>query len=164
MRIFFKFWCFQTVGREFHCTWALTYLFIFSTFNNVSGFQVLLLPQNSIFFYYYQPNRILHSYLSFLITFKSHVFAWKTIPSIQIFPLSMPCFLGPAHFTYPNSEHRSDTDAVTTIEAPPVDVKRVGRGSGARCPFLPRRSCTRERLIPLLLILLTSSFSWQCYF
>ena len=28
---------------------------------------------------------------------------------------------------------QSDTDAVTTTEAPPVRVKRVGRGDGARC-------------------------------
>ena len=32
------------------------------------------------------------------------------------------------------SVHRSDTDAVTTTEAPPVPVKRVGRGGGAHCP------------------------------
>ena len=32
------------------------------------------------------------------------------------------------------SVHRSDTDAVTTTETPPVRVKRVGRGGGARCP------------------------------
>ena len=32
-----------------------------------------------------------------------------------------------------NSVHRSDTDAVTTTEAPPVREKRVGKGGGARC-------------------------------
>ena len=29
---------------------------------------------------------------------------------------------------------RSDTDAVTTTEAPPIRVKRVGKGGGASCP------------------------------
>ena len=58
-----------------------------------------------------------------------------------------------------SSVHGSDTDAVTNTEAPPVRENRVGKGGSA---FLPHRSCTRERLVPLLLILLASSL--QCYF
>ena len=39
----------------------------------------------------------------------------------------------------------SDTDAVTTTEAPPVRVKRVGRGGGARCPCFFLVALAREK-------------------
>ena len=36
--------------------------------------------------------------------------------------------------SFQGSMLRSDTQAITTTEAPPVRVQRVGRGGGARCP------------------------------
>ena len=40
---------------------------------------------------------------------------------------------------------RSDTDAVITIEAPPVRVKRVRRGGDARCPCFFLVPLAREK-------------------
>ena len=40
--------------------------------------------------------------------------------------------------------HRSDTDAVITTEAPPVRVKRVGRGGGARSLYFFLVALARE--------------------
>ena len=40
--------------------------------------------------------------------------------------------------------HRSNTDTVTTTEAPPVREKRVGKGGGARCPSFLLVALARE--------------------
>ena len=56
--------------------------------------------------------------------------------------------------------HRSDSDAVTTTEAPPVRMKRVGRGGGAHylCSFLVALACKNDSSHFSLLLLRNNTF------
>ena len=58
------------------------------------------------------------------------------------------------------SVHRSDTDAVTTTEAPPVRVKQVGSDDGARCLcfFLVALACENDSSHFSLLLLRNNTF------